>query len=109
MPIKEAQVRLLALSLKPFIDATGLLQVGGRQQNARFTYNSRHPIILHSKHPLVKIMIRSEHVRLFHGGSLVVSSSLFRDFHIVVDMEPFVLSSGVASLVGVEYPGRNPR
>ena len=70
-------------ALKPFLDAKGLLRVGGRQQNAKFTYSSRHPIILHSKHPLVKILIRSEHVRLFHGGSLVVSSSLFRDFHIV--------------------------
>ena len=70
-------------ALQPFLDAKGLLRVGGRQQNAKFTYSSRHPIILHSKHPLVKILIRSEHMRLFHGGSLVVSSSLFRDFHIV--------------------------
>ena len=79
-------------SLNPFLDAKGI-RVGGRQQNANFTYNSRHPIILHSKHPLVKLLIRSEHARLLHGGSLpslVIFTSL-------ADTEPFILSLGAAS------------
>ena len=70
-------------SLNPIIDEDGILRVGGRQQKAKFSYNSRHPIILDSKHPLTKLLIRSEHEHLLHGGSLLVSSSLFRNYHIV--------------------------
>ena len=69
-------------TLNPILDDDGL-RVGGRQQNAKFTYNSRHPIILHSKHPLIKLMIRSEYLRLLHGGPLLVSASLSHNFHIV--------------------------
>ena len=69
--------------LNPIIDDQGVMRVGGRQQKARFSYNSRHPIILDSKHPFTKLMIRSEHIQLSHGGSLLVSSSLFRNFHIL--------------------------
>lgn len=70
-------------SLTPFVDDQGIMRVGGRQQKAKFSYNSRHPIILDSRHPLTKLLIQSEHVRLLHGGSLLVSSSLFRNFHLV--------------------------
>ena len=70
-------------SLNPFVDDQGILRVGGRQQRARFSYNSRHPIILDSRHPLTKLLIHSEHIRLLHGGSLFVSSSLFRNFHLL--------------------------
>ena len=70
-------------SLNPIMDNQGLIRVGGRQQKASFSYNSRHPIILDSKHPLTKLLIRSEHIRLLHSGSLLVSSSLFRNFHIL--------------------------
>ena len=71
------------LSLNPVLDEAGLLRVGGRQQNARFSFNSRCPVILPSKHPLVKLLIRSEHLRLLHGGPLLISASLSRQFHIV--------------------------
>ena len=64
-------------ALNPIIDENGIMQVGGRQQKAKFTYNSRHPITLDSKNPLTKVLIRSEHKRLLHGGSLMISSSLF--------------------------------
>lgn len=71
------------LSLNPIIDDNGILRVGGRQQKAKFSYASRHPVIVDSKHPLTKLLVKSEHIRLLHGGSLLVSSSLFRNFHIV--------------------------
>lgn len=70
-------------SLNPLVDDHGILRVGGRQQRARFSYNRRHPIILDLKHPLTKLLIHSEHIRLLHGGSLLVSSSLFRNFHVL--------------------------
>ena len=71
------------LSLNPIIDDNGILRVGGRQQKAKFSYNSRHPVIVDARHPLTKLLIKSEHLRLLHGGSLLVSASLFRNFHIV--------------------------
>ena len=48
-------------SLNPIIDDNGIFGVGGRRQKAKFSYNSRHPVILDSKHPLTKLLIRSEH------------------------------------------------
>ncbi len=71
------------LSLNPLLDENDVLRVGGRQENAESSYDCRHPIILPSKHPLVKHLIRSEHIRLLHGGHLLLAGSLSRRFHIV--------------------------
>ena len=45
------------LSLKPFVNVSGILHVGGRQENAKLSYETRHPIVLSSNHPLVKLII----------------------------------------------------
>lgn len=71
------------LSLNPFIDEFGILRVGGRQESARISFDNQHPIILLSTHPLVKLLIRSEHLRLLHAGHLLTSASLSRQYHIV--------------------------
>ena len=70
-------------SLTTLVDDQGIMRVGGRQQKAKLSYNRRHQIILDSKHPLTKLLIQSEHTHLLHGGPLLVSSSLFCNFHIV--------------------------
>ena len=71
------------ISLNIFLDADGLLRVGGRQQNSRLSYDRRHPIILHWKHPVTKLLIHTEHLRLLHAGPLLISGSLGRRYHIV--------------------------
>ena len=71
------------ISLNIFLDADGLLRVGGRQQNSRLSYDRRHPIILHGKHPVTKLLIHTEHLRLLHAGPLLISGSLGRRYHIV--------------------------
>ena len=71
------------ISLNIFLDADGLLRVGGRQQNSRLSYDRRHPIILHGKHPITKLLIHTEHLRLLHAGPLLISGSLGRRYHIV--------------------------
>ena len=81
--VKVTQPRSGLLSLNPIVDNHGILRVGWRQQRARFSYNSRYLIILDSKHQLTKPLIHSEHLRLFHGGSLLVSSSLSRNLLIL--------------------------
>ena len=62
--------------LHPFVDSSGLVQVGGRMQNARISYASRHPIILHGRHPIARLIISSEHSRLLHAGPTLVMASL---------------------------------
>ena len=72
------------LSLHPFLDESGVLRVGGRRRLAQMTdYQSRHPAILHGKHPLTHFMIRDEHLRLLHAGPTLLTASLSRRYHIV--------------------------
>ena len=69
--------------LHPYLDSGGLVRVGGRVHNAKFSYDSRHPIVLHGKHPITKLIISSEHVRLLHAGPTLVMASLCSRYHIV--------------------------
>lgn len=71
------------ISLNVFQDEDGLLRVGGRQQNSKLPYDRQHSIILHGTHPVCKLLIHTEHLRLLHAGPLLVSASLGRRFHIV--------------------------
>ena len=69
--------------LNVFLDKSGILRVGGRQQNSRMTFDRQHPIVLCGKHPLSKLLIHTEHLRLLHAGPLLISASLGRRFYIV--------------------------
>ena len=71
------------LPFRPFLDKTHLLRVGGRISNSKFSYSKMHPIILHGKHPVTKLIIRSEHLRLLHTGPTLLISSLNQRFHII--------------------------
>lgn len=71
------------VALDPYLDSSGLLRVGGRQNLSLKSYNTVHPIILHGQHPLSKLIIRSEHLRLLHGGPTLVNASLSTRFHII--------------------------
>ena len=71
------------LPLHPFLDSTGLLRVGGRESNSNAPYSSQHPLIVHGKHPLTHLLIRTEHARLLHAGPKLLTASLNRRFHIV--------------------------
>ena len=70
-------------TLHPFLDSDGLIQVGGRVQNADISYNSKHPVIFHGKHSITSLMISSEHIRLLHAGPTLVMASLSRRYHVV--------------------------
>ena len=41
-----------------------------------------HPVILSGKHPLTKLIIQAEHLRLLHAGSTLLTSSLNHRYHI---------------------------
>ena len=72
----------ILLSLHPFIDSQGVLRVGGRERESKLAYSMMHPIILDGKHPLMKLIIRTEHHRLMHAGPALLTSSLNRRYHI---------------------------
>lgn len=69
--------------LNPFLDADGLLRVGGRLSKSHKAYHSRHPVILHGKHHLTLLIIQSEHKRLCHAGPKLTLGSLQDLYHIV--------------------------
>ena len=47
------------------------------------SYEARHPLILHGKHPLTSLIIHTEHARLLHAGPTLLSASLATRYHIV--------------------------
>ena len=71
------------ISLHPFLDSDGVLRVFGRVQKSKLAYAAMHPVILSGKHQLTKLIIRSKHVRLLHGGLTLVVSSLSARYHVV--------------------------
>ena len=53
--------------LSPFLDADGLLRVGGRLTHAYMTEDAKHPLILPYKHKLTKLAIADVHENQFHS------------------------------------------
>ena len=71
------------IAFQPFLDSAGVLRVGGRASHSMMTYSKVHPIILHGKHPLTRLIIRTEHLRLLHAGPALLSASLGWRYHIM--------------------------
>ena len=71
------------LSLNPFLGQDGLLHVGGRLAHASLSVSQKHPIILVSHDPIVKLLFLCEHLRLAHCGPTLLMSSLGQRFHIL--------------------------
>ncbi|XP_063362899.1 uncharacterized protein LOC134651727 [Cydia amplana] len=56
------------LSLNPFYDEDDkLLRVGGRLSSSFYPFDKRHPMLLHSKHRLTRLLFQQEHIRLLHA------------------------------------------
>lgn len=66
------------LQLAPFIDRSGILRVGGRLNNTTLNFERKHPALLDGKHHFTKLLMRFEHLRLFHAGPQLLLSA-FRD------------------------------
>ena len=65
------------------LDSSGIIRIAGRQNALARSYDSIHPIILSGKPPVIKLLIRSEHIRLLHAGPSLVHGSLSHRFHVV--------------------------
>ncbi|XP_011858216.1 PREDICTED: uncharacterized protein LOC105555782 [Vollenhovia emeryi] len=54
--------------MNPFIDADGLLRVGGRLRHSRLQHDAKHPILLPRCSRLTELIIEQEHKKLLHAG-----------------------------------------
>lgn len=68
------------LSLKPFLDELGILRVGGRLANADIDYNQKHPILLPSKSHILTLLLKKEHLSMYHAGPQTVLSNFRTKF-----------------------------
>ncbi|GFX83899.1 integrase catalytic domain-containing protein [Trichonephila clavipes] len=62
------------LSLKPFLDCSNILRVGGRLRHANLAYGHKHPILLPKMHILTYFIVRHYHEILLHAGTQLVQS-----------------------------------
>ena len=75
--------RSLFLSLQPLPDAYGLICVGGRCEHSSLSYSRRYPVILSGSHPMTKLIIQREYLRLLHAGLTQMAPLFSRWFHIL--------------------------
>ena len=71
------------VNLHPFLDSNKILRVSGRDQNSKLSYTAMHPVILHGKHAITKLIIVAEHLRLLHTRPTLLTSSLNSKYHII--------------------------
>lgn len=71
------------LNLNPILDEDKLLRVGGRLENSLLTPDAKHPLLMHHKHHLARLITEEEHIRLLHAGPQQLLASLREQFWIV--------------------------
>ena len=69
-------------NLNPFV-AEGILRVGGRLENAPVSFQTKHPVILPSKHHVTKLIIQNCHRQQGHCGPSQVLAFIRERFWIV--------------------------
>lgn len=62
--------------LSPFLDADGLVRVGGRLSEGPFSFEEKHPLFVPSAHPIAKTIILHHHLLVKHQGRLITSGAL---------------------------------
>ena len=65
------------IELRPFIDHSGLIRVGGRLNRAtNLDYSARHQAILPSRHDVTRLLVMKYHRQLAHAGTEHVLSQV---------------------------------
>ena len=70
-------------SLVPFVDAQGILRVGGRLKHSTLDFDEKHPIILPEKGHFTILIIRDHHEKALHGGTQLTLSMLRQNYWIL--------------------------
>lgn len=76
----KRQSRLVGLD--PFLDADGLVRVGGRLENSILEYDGKHPIIIPHEHPWTRLMLEDYHKDYLHAGAKSLLSIVRQRFWI---------------------------
>ncbi|XP_078380261.1 uncharacterized protein LOC144663221 [Oculina patagonica] len=61
---KRLPVKSRLSALRPYIDEAEYLRVGGRLRKAPVPEETRHPLILHPKHEITRLIVMHHHLRL---------------------------------------------
>ena len=65
------------ITLRPFLDSSGVLRVGGRLRHAdALTHTARHQAVLPSRHDVTRLIVSDYHHRMAHAGTEHVLSRL---------------------------------
>ena len=62
--------------LDPFIDADGVMRVGGRLKDALTDYNVRHPVVMPGKSHITQLFIAKKHAEIGHQGKLTTMNHI---------------------------------
>ena len=84
-----------------------MLRVGGRLSQSQKDYQARHPVILHGKHHLASLIIRSEHERLCHAGPKLTLGSL-QDLHHIVGARQCITCQRASPKITTQLMGQVP-
>ncbi|KFD65640.1 hypothetical protein M514_22235 [Trichuris suis] len=63
-------------ALRPYLDAQGLMRVGGRLRRAELPEVTQHPVIMSPRSTMLRRMIWERHLELMHAGSERVLADL---------------------------------
>ncbi|XP_018396685.1 PREDICTED: uncharacterized protein LOC108774934, partial [Cyphomyrmex costatus] len=69
--------------LTPFLDASGLLRVGGRLQQSHLFETEKHPLILPKESALTPLIISHAHNQTLHGGTQVTLSYIRKEYWLI--------------------------
>ena len=80
---KQLPGRSVLPRLSPYLDAQGLLRVGGRLHHAPLPEAERHPIILAGRCYIMRLLVEETHRLSLHGGVQLMKSLLHRTYWII--------------------------
>ena len=66
---KEMPKTSKILQFSPFIDQQGLIRAQGRIGKSQLSFETKHPILLHWKHHVVKLFLQNQHKNSHHEGT----------------------------------------
>ncbi|XP_076284633.1 uncharacterized protein LOC143211095 [Lasioglossum baleicum] len=76
------------VNLMLFVDANGILRVGGRLQHSLLDADQKHPIILPRSSALTALVIAQAHLQNLHAGPQLTLSTLRQSYWIVGGRQP---------------------
>lgn len=62
--------------LNPFLDAYGILRVGGRLRRAEMEYGEKHPVVLPKNHHASQLVAKHYHAQVHHQGRLITGGAI---------------------------------